>query len=137
MIDARTGDWSGAQSKLHFAPDPSDAAVLRARSEEAHRDTAGAITRLLPLEHSVRLAGELPPFFPPDEALGAIYYRAGRFAEAAQTFTAILATRPDDPRALFGMWQTSLALNDATNAPRYGMLFQQYWAGEPLTMNDF
>ena len=137
VIDARTGDWSGAQSKLHFAPYSSDAAVLRARSEEAHRDTAGAITRLLPLEHSVRLAGELPPLFPPDEALGAIYYRAGRFAEAAHTFTAILATRPDDPRALFGMWQTSLALNDATNAPRYGMLFQQYWAGEPLTMNDF
>lgn len=137
VIDARTGYWNGAEHELKFAAKSSDAAVLNARLGEARGDTAGAIARLLPLEHSVRLAGEMVPFFPPDEALGAIYYRAGRFADAAQTFSTILASRPDDPRALFGMWQTSLALNDATNAARYAALFPQFWAGGTLTMNDF
>ncbi|MGB6985635.1 MAG: hypothetical protein WBD74_06610 [Candidatus Aquilonibacter sp.] len=137
VIDARTGDWSSAEHELKFAPNSSDAAVLDARSKETRRDTAGAIARLVPLEHSVRLAGEMVPFFPPDEALGAIYYRAGQFTAATRTFSSILASRPDDPRALFGMWQTSLALNDATNATRYAALFAQYWAGGTLTMNDF
>ncbi|HTZ55266.1 MAG TPA: hypothetical protein VMB20_09390 [Candidatus Acidoferrum sp.] len=137
VIDARTGDWSGAKSKLHFAAGSPSAAVLDARSDEARGNVAGAIARLLPLEHSVRLAGEMLPFFPPDEALGAIYYRAGRFSEAAQTFDTILASRPDDPRALFGMWQTSLALSDTANATRCAELFAQYWAGGTLTMNDF
>lgn len=137
VVDARTGDWSGAEHELKFAANSSDAAVLRARLDEARGNTAGAIARLVPLEHSVRLAGEMVPFFPPDEALGAIYYRAGRFAQAAQTFGTILASRPDDPRALFGMWQTSLALNDTTNVARYAAPFAQYWAGGTLTMNDF
>jgi tetratricopeptide (TPR) repeat protein len=137
VIDGRTGAWNDAAPALTFAPKSSDAAVLEARRDEEHGNTAGAIALLLPLEHSVRLAGEMVPFFPPDEALGAIYYRAGRFADAAQTFSTILATRPDDPRALFGMWQTSLALNDATNPARYAALFPQYWAGGTLTMNDF
>jgi hypothetical protein len=138
VIDARTGYWSSAEHALKFAPKSSDAAVLNARLDEARGNTAGAIAQLLPLEHSVRLAGEMVPFFPPDEALGAIYYRAGRLADAVQTFSTILATRPHDPRALFGMWQTSLALNDATNAARYAALFSQYWAaGGTLTMNDF
>jgi tetratricopeptide (TPR) repeat protein len=137
VIDARTGDWSSVASKLHFAPNSSDAAVVRARQDEARGDAAAAIATLVPLEHSVRLAGEMLPFFPPDEALGAIYYRAGRFADAAQTFSTILGTRPDDPRALFGMWQTSLAQSDSANANRYATLFAEYWAGGTLTMNDF
>jgi hypothetical protein len=166
-VDARTGDWSSVlllkPPQDQFAlidglaaihanlldratqdnrvvqrmPVSSQTAVLDARLDEAKGNTAGAIARLLPFEHSVRLAGEMLPLFPPDEALGAIYYRAGQFTAAAQTFSTILATRPYDPRALFGMWQTSLALNDATNAPRYAALFRQYWAGGPLTMNDF
>ncbi len=116
---------------------PADAAVLGAQIAEARGDVADAIARLQPFVGSVRSDGEELPFFPPDETLGAIYYRANRFAEAQQTFSAILATRPDEPRALFGMWQTELALNDAADAARYAALFHEYWAGGTLTMRDF
>lgn len=133
--------WSarlpGAEHASKFAPNSSDAAVVNARLDEARGNVAGAIALLVPLEHSVRLAGEIFPFLPPDEALGAVYYRAGHFADAARTFAAILAERPDDPRALFGMWQSSLALNETADAARYAALFQHYWAGGTLTMNDF
>jgi len=167
VIDARTGDWQnlgqlkppqdqwalvdglaavrngnlGAARKddatLRRIHETNNAVLLGARIDEAEGDTAAAIALLMPIVHSLREAAEEPPLFPPDEALGALYYRAGRFADARRTFSEILAERPDDPRALFGMWQTLLALNDTADAAQYASAFRQYWAGGVLTMSDF
>lgn len=167
VIDARTGDWNevvllkppqdelplvdgfaalrdghvdaarndvGALQRAHQT---NDAALLSARIDEAQGDTAAAIGTLLPIAHSQREAAEDVPLFPADEALGALYYRASRFDDARATFRAILAERPDDPRALFGMSQTLLALNAPDAAAQDASAFRQYWAGAALTMNDF
>jgi tetratricopeptide (TPR) repeat protein len=133
MLDRANRDLQALQHGHRSA----DTALLGAELNEARGDVQEAIALLRPYAQSTRDEGENPPLFPPDEALGAIYYRAGQFTAAAQTFSAILATRPDEPRALFGMWQTSLALNDATAADRYAALFREYWAGGALTMHDF
>lgn len=133
MLDRATQDEQ-ALLTTHMAP---NAAILGAQVAETHGDVTGAITQLQPFAQSLRSEGEMLPFFPPDESLGAIFYRANRFTEARKTFSTILATRPDEPRALFGMWQTSIALNDATAATHYAQLFHHYWAGGALTMRDF
>jgi tetratricopeptide (TPR) repeat protein len=167
IIDARTGDWSEIpalkppqdefdlvdglaslrsgnvararddERALQRGHLPTDAALLQARLDETAGDVNGAVAVLQPLARSERTLAENLPFFFPDEALGAIYYRAGRYADAHRTFDAILSERPDDPRALFGMWQTSLALHDAATAQRCAQAFHRYWSGAPLTMNDF
>ena len=167
VIDARTGDWQdvallkppqaewplvdglaavragdlkeagkdeGALQRIHQTV---NAAILDARIEEARGDIADAVALLAPIAHAQRAAAEEPPLFPPDEALAALYYRAGRFADARHAFGAILAERPDNPRALFGMWQTLLALNDADAAVQDATAFRRYWAGGTLTMDDF
>jgi len=133
MLDRASGD----EAALLRTNSPVDAAVLSAQVDENRHDVAGAIAQLQPFMHELRTDGEMLPFFPPDEALGAIYFRANRFTEAQRTFNTILATRPDDPRALFGIWQTSLALGDAADAARYDALFHRYWAGGSLSMQDF
>jgi hypothetical protein len=136
----RTANVDAAKTDLRAlqrSRDRNDAALLGAHIDEAQGDTATAIGLLLPIARSLRSAEEELPFFPPDEALGALYYRTTRFADARQTFSAILAERPDDPRALFGMWQTLLALNDSEDASTYEAAFRQYWAGGVLTMSDF
>jgi len=167
VIDARTADWQDIPSlkapqnefpladglaQLHLgnldraSQDERalrrthlsyDDTLLSARLDELRGNVQAAIGLLLPLAHSDQSAGEIPPLFPADQALAALYYRAGRYADAQQAFTAILASRPDDPRALFGMSQTLLALNQANDAARYAAEFHQYWAGGTLTMNDF
>jgi tetratricopeptide (TPR) repeat protein len=133
MLDRANAD----ERVLLRTHEPLNAAVLGAELAEGRGNIADAIAQLQPFAQSLRSNGEMLPFFPPDETLGAIYYRANRFAEAQQIFSAILAARPDEPRALFGMWQKSLALNDATAADRYAALFHEYWAGGALTMRDF
>jgi len=167
VIDARTGDWQDlAQLKppqdqwalvdglaairtgnlvkarkdeaaLRRGHATISATLLGARIDEAQGDAAAAIALLIPIAHSQREAAEEPPLFPPDEALGALYYRTGHFTDAQKTFGAILAERPDDPRALFGMWQTLLALDYSADAAHYASAFRQYWAGGVLTMSDF
>jgi hypothetical protein len=136
----RTANVDAAKTDLRAlqrAHETNDAALLGAHIDEAQGDAEAAIELLLPIARSLRSAEEELPLFPPDEALGALYYRANRFADARQTFSAILAERPDDPRALFGMWQTLLALNDSEDASPYETAFRQYWAGGLLTMSDF
>jgi tetratricopeptide (TPR) repeat protein len=167
VIDARTGDWSEIatlkqpqdefplidglasirsrnlararddERALQHGHVPTDAALLQARLDEAAGDVNSAVALLQPLARSGRTLAENLPFFPAGEALGALYYRAGLYPDARATFAAILTERPDDPRALFGMWQTSLALHDSATAQRSAVAFHRYWAGAPLTMNDF
>jgi tetratricopeptide (TPR) repeat protein len=140
LAAVRSGDISRARNDeralqhLHL---PSDAALLQARLDESAGNVNGAVALLRPLARSQRDAAEVMPYFPADEALGALCYRTGRYADAHAAFAAILTVRPDDPRALFGIWQTSLALHDTASAQRYSEAFHRYWAGAPLSMTDF
>jgi tetratricopeptide (TPR) repeat protein len=115
----------------------ADAALLGARIDERDGNVAAAIALLQPFAGSERNDAEAIPFFPPNEALAALYYRAGRYAGAQRTFAAILAQRPDDPRALFGMEQALVAQGDPAGAAPFAAAFRSYWVGPPLTMNDF
>lgn len=56
---------------------------------------------------------EPPPwFFPVRDTIGALYYQAGRFADAAVAFQKSLDLQPLSPRALFGLAQSQKAIGD-------------------------
>jgi hypothetical protein len=81
-----------------------------------------------------------PPLFwkPMREALGAAYYRAGRYDDAERAFRATLVHDRDDPRALFGLARTLEREGRPAEAGAIDTRFAYAWrqADSTLDMKD-
>lgn len=78
---------------------------------------------------------ELLPVLPASEALGGLYLRAGRNADAADAFQAALETYPEDPRALFGLSLALRALGRDADAAGVRARFERAWAGADTVLS--
>ena len=117
-----------------------DSDLLAASVDESHGNVDGALAALRRADawQQANQPAEYVPFFPADERIGALLYRAGRYADALTAFTEVVNRRPFAPRPLFGLWQTLLRLGATDQAAAAETRFQGTWGGPtPLTMNDF
>jgi tetratricopeptide (TPR) repeat protein len=76
-----------------------------------------------------------PVYYPARESLGAARVRARQFAQAEAVFRADLARNPRNPRSLFGLWQTLVALGRRDEAEAARRLFDAAWAGSDTTLS--
>jgi len=81
------------------------------------------------------LAGERIPLIPAQEALGGLFLRSGRNAEAAAAFNAALAAYPNDPRALFGLASALEATGKHAQASQARARFDSIWAGSDTNLD--
>ncbi|MDE2480576.1 MAG: hypothetical protein KGN02_00105 [bacterium] len=137
-LDARVR-WSERIAALEGAPPNLDAPpyVRDAQRDEALGKTDAALDVLRKNAALQANAGELLPLYPADVRIGALLFRAGRYADARDTFTATLREHPRMPRALFGMAQTLRMLGESAAAEPYERAFARAWRGPALTMTDF
>jgi tetratricopeptide (TPR) repeat protein len=116
------------------------AATLDAELARARGDATAAIAAW---RRAVAAEGALqydePPawFYTVRQSLGAALLRAGQATEAEQVFREALATRPRDARLLFGLWQTLLAQQRASEAVLVENQYEDAWrdATAPLTLD--
>jgi len=74
-----------------------------------------------------------PPFwyYPVRQSLGAALYRAGRYDEAREAFTAALAKTPNNGWALYGLASTERALGRREFAAGADAALNRAWLGNP------
>ncbi|MGH6705997.1 MAG: tetratricopeptide repeat protein, partial [Sphingomicrobium sp.] len=74
-----------------------------------------------------------PPwwYFPVNQSLGAALYRAGRYQEAQQAFTAALAKFPNNGWALYGLAASERALGRRAHAAAAQAALNRAWMGDP------
>jgi tetratricopeptide (TPR) repeat protein len=74
-----------------------------------------------------------PPwwYFPVRQSLGGALYRAGRYDEARQAFTAALAKAPNNGWALYGLAASERALGRNARAAAAQMALGRAWSGDP------
>jgi tetratricopeptide (TPR) repeat protein len=114
------------------------AAALDARIAGARRDSAAAIAaweRAAKAQDRLEYHEPPPVYYPVRESLGAARFGAGQFAQAEATFREDLARNPRNPRSLFGLWQTLLALGRRDDAAATKRLFDAAWAGSDVTLS--
>ncbi len=108
--------------------------VARARWAAAGGDHAGA-ARLYREAIAVedRIPYMEPPFwyYPVHQSLGASLYRARRFDEAAEAFTAALARAPNNGWALYGLAEAERASGRKLQAAAAEAALKRAWAGDP------
>jgi tetratricopeptide (TPR) repeat protein len=80
--------------------------------------------------------GELIPFFPAGEALGALYLRRNDAAGAIGAYTDALAAYPNDPRALFGLSKALAASGQGAQAAASRTRFEKEWKGADTNVED-
>jgi len=80
-------------------------------------------------------SGEIIPYVPAGEALGALYLRRGANARAIDAFNATLQTYPNDPRALYGLAAAMTADGQETQAAAARARFEKEWKGADVTMD--
>jgi tetratricopeptide (TPR) repeat protein len=107
--------------------------VARARWAAAGGDHAGA-ARLYREAIAVedRIPYMEPPFwyYPVHQSLGASLYRARRFDEAAEAFTAALARAPNNGWALYGLTEAERASGRKLQAAAAEAALKRAWAGD-------
>ena len=81
-------------------------------------------------------SGELIPFFPAGEALGAMMLRRDDAAGAIAAYTDALAAYPNDPRALFGLSQALAASGRGAQAAASRTRFEKEWKGADTNVED-
>jgi tetratricopeptide (TPR) repeat protein len=81
------------------------------------------------------LSAERIPLIPAQEALGGLYLRRGRNAEAATAFSAALAAYPNDPRALFGLASALEASGKRAQAAEARARFDAIWADSDTNLD--
>ena len=132
--------WNERLARFRSTPGPTPTLLSAARREEAAGNVNGAIAglrRLLDWQHD-NFAPEMQPAIGATELIGAVQFRAKRFADAEATFRSAVKERPLAPRPLFGLWQTLLGRGNTEEAAAVERSFRAAWAGQyPLTMNDF
>jgi hypothetical protein len=74
-------------------------------------------------------SGELIPFFPADETLGAMRLRRNDAGGAIAAFDDALTAYPNDPRALYGLWQALAASGQSAQAATVRARFEKEWEG--------
>lgn len=74
-----------------------------------------------------------PPwwYYPVRQSLGGALYRAGRYGEARQAFTAALAKAPNNGWALYGLAASERALGRGARAAAAQMALGRAWSGDP------
>jgi tetratricopeptide (TPR) repeat protein len=74
-----------------------------------------------------------PPwwYFPVNQSLGAALYRAGRYGEAQQAFTAALAKFPGNGWALYGLAASEQKLGRRAQAAAATAALNRAWMGDP------
>jgi tetratricopeptide (TPR) repeat protein len=116
---------------------------MDARLKWAHGDHAAAIRLWRQAARAqdglTRAEAVLSWYHPVRESLGAALYQMGRYAEAEQVFREDLGLNPNNPRSLFGLWHTLVALNRDTDATEAKHRFEQAWrdADIALTLETF
>ena len=107
--------------------------VARARWAAAGGDQAGA-ARLYREAIAVedRIPYMEPPFwyYPVHQSLGAALYRAGRYDQAADAFTAALARAPNNGWALYGLAAAERARGRGLQAAAAEAALKRAWAGD-------
>lgn len=80
-----------------------------------------------------RIAYTEPPFwyYPVHQSLGSALYRAGRFREAKQAFSAALAKAPNNGWALYGLAASERALGHRSQAASAQIALKRAWLGDP------
>jgi tetratricopeptide (TPR) repeat protein len=128
--------------------DPLERFTPMVRNEMAARLAWAQGSRALAIDHwrtavdaqdrLTRAESVLPWFHPLRESLGSALYQAGQFAEAERTFRADLEINPGNPRSLFGLWHTLVALKRDDEAASIRKQFEGGWsdADVPLAIND-
>jgi tetratricopeptide (TPR) repeat protein len=107
--------------------------VARARWAAAAGDHAGA-ARLY--REAIAVEAKIPymepPFwyYPVHQSLGAALYRAGKFEEAAEAFTAALARSPNNGWALYGLAAAERAAGRKVQAAAAEAALKRAWAGD-------
>ena len=121
---------------LRWPPPPSTRSYAAARGDTGV--SLDAWRRAVTLESALQY--DEPPawFYTVRESLGAALLRSGDHAQAEEVFRTALATRPRDGRLLFGLWQTLLAQNRASEALLVQGQFARAWRGATtqLTLDD-
>jgi tetratricopeptide (TPR) repeat protein len=117
------------------------AATLEAQIAGARGDATAAVAawRLAVAIEATLQYDEPPPWiYAVRQSLGAAQLRAGQAAAAEQTFREALATRPREGRLLYGLWQSLLAQNRASEAQLVEGEFRRAWqqATVSLTLAD-
>jgi tetratricopeptide (TPR) repeat protein len=74
-----------------------------------------------------------PPYwyYPVRQSLGAAFYRAGRYDDAAQAFTAALAQSPNNGWALWGLAESERAAGRTLQAAAADAALKRAWLGDP------
>lgn len=74
-----------------------------------------------------------PPwwYYPVRQSLGGALYRAGRYAEARDAFTAALAKSPNNGWALYGLAASQRALGRNAHAAAAQAALNRAWSGDP------
>ena len=74
-----------------------------------------------------------PPYwyYPVHQSLGAALYRAGKYQEAQEAFTAALARYPNNGWALYGLAASERALGNKARAAATQVALNRAWIGDP------
>jgi tetratricopeptide (TPR) repeat protein len=74
-----------------------------------------------------------PPFwyYPVHQSLGAALYKAGKYAEAREAFTAALVQSPNNGWALYGLAATNRANGLKAEAAAADAALKRAWVGDP------
>lgn len=140
---AHTGDFFDARRQLETVRAVQgsgeyahmlDAAI---DEPEGHLDAAIASLNAAVSVQRANYEDEYLPLFPADEALGALYLRAHRNADAERAFTQTLGRYPRDPRALYGLALAQRALGETAAATRTERAFAQEWPEPPPGLGSF
>jgi tetratricopeptide (TPR) repeat protein len=85
------------------------------------------------VEVEARIPYMEPPFwyYPVHQSLGAALYRAGRYREAQEAFTAALARYPNNGWALYGLAASERALGNGARAAATQAALKRAWMGDP------
>ena len=96
-----------------------------------HLQAADHFRQALAIED--RIAYMEPPwwYFPVSQSLGAALYRAGRYGEAQQAFTAALAKYPGNGWALYGLAASEQKLGRRAQAAAATSALNRAWMGDP------
>lgn len=110
---------------LNLAAATLEAELAWARGEQ---EQSIELWRLAIESESTIQYDEPPPwFYPVRQSLAAALLQSGRAAEAEEVFRATLAKHPRDGRLLFGLWQSLLAQDNATEAALVESQFRAAW----------
>jgi tetratricopeptide (TPR) repeat protein len=114
------------------------AAIADARIAAARGEQAAAIEsweRAVKAQDRLEYHEPPPVYYPARESLGAARFAARQFTQAEAVFRDDLARNPRNPRSLFGLWHTLVALGRREEAEAAKRQFDAAWAGSDVTLS--